>query len=92
MRLLARTEAPDLEVGPGPVDAAPPFLHPAIGEVTPMPVGSVAIVQAPGFEPDALLRDHLCPGGDESYDLMLMADHIVDTRTELATGVAEGLG
>lgn len=57
-----------------------------------MPVGSVAIVQAPGFEPDALLRDHLCPGGDESYDLMLMADHIVDTRTELATGVAEGLG
>jgi ribosomal protein S18 acetylase RimI-like enzyme len=54
---------------------------------------AVAMFQALGFEPEALLRDHVCPGGDELHDLMVLAHHIEDTWAELVTtGVAEQLG
>ncbi len=54
---------------------------------------AVAMFQALGFEPEALLRDHVCTGGDDLHDLMVLAHHIDDTWAEfVTTGVAEELG
>jgi ribosomal protein S18 acetylase RimI-like enzyme len=55
--------------------------------------GAIAMFQRLGFEPEALLRDHVCPGDDELHDLIVLAHHIEDTWAELVTtGVAEDLG
>lgn len=58
-----------------------------------MSVGTVAMFQALGFEPAALLRDHVWIGDDEPHDLMVLAHYVRDTLAErVAVGVAEELG
>jgi ribosomal protein S18 acetylase RimI-like enzyme len=53
---------------------------------------AIAMFQHLGFEPEALLRDHVCPRDGELHDLMVLAHHIGDTWAEMVTtGVDEAL-
>ena len=54
---------------------------------------AVAMFQALGFQPEALLRDHFCDRAGHLHDLMVLS-HLVDDRwAELAgAGIADAIG
>ena len=62
-------------------------------EVVADQAAAIAMFQALGFQPEALLRDHVCDRAGQLRDLMVLS-HLVDDRwAELAgAGIADAVG
>jgi len=55
--------------------------------------GPIAMFQALGFVPEALLRDQLCDPNGDLHDLVVLAHRVDDTWASMVTsGIADGVG